>query len=95
MHQPDSCNLFRGARIYPETVPKSSNTMKTLLIVAILCLSLILLSGITPASRTPVFRLNALITAVDGQTAPATVAPRKGVGGRQARWLRVVPGLFR
>ena len=69
--------------------------MKTLLIVAILCLSLILFSGITPASRTPVFRLNALIAAVDGQTAPATVAPRRGVGGRQARWLRVVPGLFR
>ena len=69
--------------------------MKTLLIVAILCLSLMLLSGITPASRTPVFRLNALITAMDGQAAPATAAPRKGGGGGQARWLRVVPGLFR
>ncbi len=68
--------------------------MKTLLIIAILCLSLILLSGITPASRTPVFRLNAVITAVDGHAAPATAAPRKG-GGGQARWLRVVPGLFR
>jgi hypothetical protein len=69
--------------------------MKTLLIIAVLCLSLILMSGITPASRTPVFRLNALITAVDGRTVPATTAPRKGAGGGQARWLRVVPGLFR
>ena len=95
MHRPDSCNLFRGVRIYPETLPKNRNAMKTLLIIAVLCLSLILMSALTPEGRTPALRLNALITGMDGQAAPATAAPRKGAGGGQPRWLRVVPGLFR
>jgi len=69
--------------------------MKSLLIIAVLCLSLILMSGITPVSRTSVFRLNALMPATDGRAATATTSPRKGACGGQARWLRVVPGLFR
>jgi len=28
MHRPDSCNLFRIARIYPEALPKSSTAWK-------------------------------------------------------------------
>jgi hypothetical protein len=95
MHRPDSCNLFRGTRIYPEYAPKSRKPMKSLLIIAVLCLSLILMSGITPASRTSVFRPGALATPAASPAAPTSAASRKGVSGGQARWLRVVPGLFR
>lgn len=95
MHRPDSCNLFRGLRIYTVTDPERRNAMKTLMIIAALCLSLGLMSGITPASQSPVFRLNALTPAADGRAATAAGSPRKGAGGGQARWLRVVPGLFR
>ena len=69
--------------------------MKTLMIIATLCLSLGLMSGITPASQSPVFRSNALMPVTDGRAATAAGSPRKGAGGGQARWLRVVPGLFR
>lgn len=68
--------------------------MKSLLIIAVLCLSLILMSGITPASRTSVFRPGTLATPA-ASPAPTSAASRKGVSGGQARWLRVVPGLFR
>jgi len=95
MHLPDSCNLFRGLRIYTVTDPERLNAMKTLLIIATLCLGLGLISGITPASQTTVFRLNTLMPAADGHAATAAASPRKGAGGGQARWLRVVPGLFR
>ena len=95
MHRPESCNLFRVARIYPETLPKSRKPMKTVLIIAALCLSLILLSGPTPASRGPVFQLDLPATATAGPAASGTATSRKGIGGGQARWLRVVPGLFR
>lgn len=95
MHRPDSCNLFRGTRIYPENAPKSRKPMKSVLIIAVFCLSLILMSGITPANRTPVFRPGALATPAAGPATPTPAASRKGVSGGQARWLRVVPGLFR
>ena len=51
MHLPDSCNLFRGLRIYTGTDPERRNAMKTLMIIATLCLSLGLMSGITPQAK--------------------------------------------
>ena len=95
MHRPDSCNLFRGVRIYTENATESRKPMKSLLIAAALCLSLIPMSGITPASRAPVPRPGALAAPATGPMAPTPAASRKRVSGGQARWLRVVPGLFR
>ena len=68
--------------------------MKTVLIVAALCLSLVLMSGITAPSRKPVFQIGALMMAGTGQS-PAVAEGRKRSAAGQPRWLRVVPGLFR
>lgn len=68
--------------------------MKSVLIIAGLCLSLVLLSGITSAGPAPVFRAGVLATVASPAT-PAPAGSRKGLSGGQARWLRVVPGLFR
>jgi len=95
MHRPDSCNLFRGTRIYPENAPKSRKPMKSILIIAVLCLSLILISGITPASRNTGVPAGGAGNARGQPCTPTPTASHKGVSGGQTRWLRVVLGLCR
>lgn len=68
--------------------------MKTVTILAALCLMFVLMSGITPASRKPVFQIATPMVAGAAQDPAATDGRKRAVAG-QARWLRVVPGLFR
>ena len=69
--------------------------MKTVLIIAALCLMLVLMSSITSPARKPVFQIGALVMADAGQSPAVAARSGKRSAGGQPRWLRVVPGLFR
>jgi hypothetical protein len=66
---------FFGSHVSIQRPYQKAAPPESLLIFAILCLSLVLMSGITPSIRTPTFRLNTLITAMDGREATTAKTP--------------------